>query len=62
MEMKEQATSYYGFDMGKVVLALLKQLKDRGVLDENAILDLLWDAKDPFFPWDKSDIKELIKL
>lgn len=52
----------YGFDTGRLVIGLIKLLKDRGVLEENVVLDLLWDVKDPHFPWTKSDIKELLKL
>ncbi|MCA1959918.1 MAG: hypothetical protein LDL33_03900 [Desulfomonile sp.] len=52
----------YGFDTGKLVIGLIKLLKERGVLEENAVLDLLWEVKDPFFPWSKADIKELLKL
>jgi hypothetical protein len=53
---------YLGFDTGKLVIQLIRALKDKGVLDEELILDMLWDVKDPLFPWSKSDIKELIKL
>ncbi len=53
---------YFGFDIGKVMIGMLKMLRDKGVFEEQAILDLLWDAKDPYFPWNKQDIKELIKL
>jgi len=53
---------YFGFDVGKLVIGLFRLLKERGVLEEEVILDLLWEAKDPHFPWDKSDIKELVKL
>jgi hypothetical protein len=54
--------SYFGFNLGKVVIGMLRLLKERGLLEEAAILDLLWDAKDAKFPWNKADIKELIKL
>jgi hypothetical protein len=54
--------SHYGFDSGQVVIELIKLLKQKGVLQEKEILDLLWDAKDPLFPWTKQEIKELIKL
>jgi len=54
--------NYFGFDLGKVVLGTLKLLKERGLLEEEAILDLLWEAKEARFAWDKADIKELIKL
>lgn len=54
--------NYYGFHIGKIVIAMLKQLKDKGVLEEEAVLDILWEAKDAHFPWSKQDIKELLKL
>jgi hypothetical protein len=54
--------SYFGFDIGKIAIGMLRLLKEKGILDEEAILDLLWEAKSVEFPWDKSDIKELIKL
>jgi hypothetical protein len=53
---------YYGFNTGRVLIGVLKILKDKGILEEGEILDVLWDAKDPLFPWTKSEIKELIKL
>ncbi|HMK34738.1 MAG TPA: hypothetical protein VK463_06710 [Desulfomonilaceae bacterium] len=53
---------YYGFNTGQVLIGIIKMLKEKGVLAENEILDVLWDAKDPLFPWTKQDIKELIKL
>jgi hypothetical protein len=54
--------SYFGFDLGKVTMGLLRLLKEKGLLEEEAILDLLWEAKEVEFPWDRNDIKELIKL
>ncbi len=54
--------SYFGFDLGKLVLSTLKALKEKGVLEESTVLDLLWDAKEARFPWTKADIKELLKL
>lgn len=54
--------NYFGFDLGKVTIGLLKLLKEKGILEEELILDLLWESKDVEFPWDRSDIKELIKL
>jgi hypothetical protein len=33
-----------GFDLGKVIIGTLKLLKDKGLLAENEVLDLLWDA------------------
>ncbi|MEJ2715675.1 MAG: hypothetical protein P8182_00810 [Deltaproteobacteria bacterium] len=59
MKMEED---YFGFDLGKLVIGLIKLLKDEGLLKEEAVLDLLWEAKDAKFPWDRADIKELIKL
>lgn len=53
---------YFGFHVGKVVIGLVKLLKEKGVLEEGELLDLLWDAKDPLFPWSKQEIKELLKL
>lgn len=58
----EGECSYMGFNVGKVVIGMLKLLHQKGLLDEQEILTLLWDAKDPMFPWNKQDIKELIKL
>ena len=54
--------SHYGFNSGQVLIELIKLLKQKGVLQEKEILDLLWEAKDPMFPWTKQEIKELIKL
>jgi len=51
-----------GFDVEKLLIAVIKLLKERGVLEEQEILEVLWEAKDPVFPWSKSDIKELLKL
>lgn len=53
---------YYGFKTGQVVIGLLKTLKQKGMLKEDEVLDILWDAKEPLFPWSKKDIKDLIKL
>jgi hypothetical protein len=53
---------YFGFDVGKLVIGVLKLMKEKGLLEEQAILDLLWEVKDPQFPWTKADIKELVKL
>ena len=54
--------SYMGFDLAKVMIGTLKILNEKGLLEEKAILDLLWEAKDSHFPWTREDIKELIKL
>ena len=51
-----------GFNVEKLLIEVLKLMKKKGVLDESEILDVLWNAKDPLFPWDKQDIKDLIKL
>lgn len=53
---------YFGFNLGKLVIGLIKLMKDKGVVEEEALLDLLWEAKEAKFPWDRDDIKELIKL
>jgi hypothetical protein len=57
--MKED---YFGFNVGQVLVGMLKLLKEKGVLEEQEILDMMWEAKEPLFPWTKTDIKELIKL
>jgi hypothetical protein len=57
--MKED---YFGFNVGQILVAMLKLLKEKGVLEEEEILDMLWEAKEPLFPWTKQEIKELIKL
>jgi hypothetical protein len=57
--MKED---YFGFNVGQVLVGMLKLLKEKGVLEEQEILDMMWEAKEPLFPWTKNDIKELIKL
>jgi peptide methionine sulfoxide reductase MsrA len=53
---------YFGFNVGKVLIEVIKVLKERELLKEEEILDILWEAKDPHFPWDKRDIKDLLKL
>ena len=55
-------TDYFGFHVGKVMVGMLRLLKQRGVLEEEEILELLWEAKEPLFPWSKQEIKELLKL
>ena len=57
--MKEDS---HGFNMEQVLITTLKLLKNKGVLAEQEILDILWEAKDPLFPWTRHEIKELIKL
>ncbi len=53
---------YFGFNVGELVVGLLRLLKQREILKEEEILDLLWDAKEPLFPWNKQEIKELLEL
>ncbi len=57
--MKEDSR---GFNLEQVLVETMKLLKNKGVLAEQEILDILWEAKDPLFPWTKNEIKELIKL
>jgi hypothetical protein len=52
----------FGFNFGKVMVGILRLLKEKGVLKEDEILEVLWDAKDPLYPWTKQDIKDLLKL
>jgi hypothetical protein len=61
-EVRKMEENYFGFDMGKLLLGTIRLLKQKGLLEESAVLDLLWEAKEPSFPWSKSDIKELVKL
>lgn len=58
----ENDCTYMGFNVGKVLIGTLRLLKQKGVLKEAEILEILWDAKDPLFPWNKQEIKDLIKL
>ncbi len=53
---------YFGFNVGKIVVEVLKLMKEKGLLEEKEILEILWEAKDPHFPWNKSEIKDLLKL
>ncbi|MFH1115864.1 MAG: hypothetical protein V1792_18290 [Pseudomonadota bacterium] len=53
---------YFGFNVGKIVVEVLKLMKNKGLLEEKEILEILWEAKDPHFPWNKSEIKDLLKL
>jgi hypothetical protein len=57
--MKED---YFGFNVGQILVGMLKLLKEKGVLEEEEILEMMWEAKEPLFPWTKKEIKELIKL
>ena len=54
--------SYFGLDVGKVLVGTLKLLKQKGLLQEEEVLDVLWEAKDPLFQWTKKEIKDLLKL
>jgi len=53
---------YFGFNVGELVVNLLRILRQRGILEEDEVLDILWEAKEPLFPWDRQQIKELLKL
>jgi hypothetical protein len=53
---------FFGFNIPSVVVSLLRLMKQKGVLEEQEILDILWEAKEPQFPWTKEDIRELLKL
>jgi len=53
---------YFGFNVGELVVSLLRILRQRGILEEDEVLDILWEAKEPLFPWDRQQIKELLKL
>ena len=52
----------FGFNVGGVIVGILRLLKEKGVLEEAEILEVLWEAKDPLYPWNKQEIKELLKL
>ena len=51
-----------GFNVGKALIEMMKVMKKKGVLSEQEVLDILWESKDPLFPWTKQDIKDLINL
>ncbi len=55
-------TEFFGFNIQNVLVSLLRLMKKKGVLEEQEILDILWEAKDAQFPWTKEDIRELLKL
>ncbi len=55
-------TEFFCFNIQNVLVSLLRLMKKKGVLEEQEILDILWEAKDAQFPWTKEDIKELLKL
>ncbi len=52
----------FGFNVGGIIVGILRLLKEKGVLEEAEILEVLWEAKDPLYPWNKQEIKELLKL
>ncbi len=52
----------FGFNMGAIMVGILRLMKQKGLLTEDEILEVLWDAKDPLYPWNKQEIKELLKL
>jgi len=53
---------FFGFNIPNVMVSLLRLMKQKGILEEKEILDILWEAKDAQFPWSKEDIKDLLKL
>ena len=53
---------FFGFDISRVMVSLLRLMKQKGLLEEQEILDILWEAKDAQFPWSKQDIRDLLKL
>ncbi len=55
-------SKFLGFDITNVMVSLLRLMKQKGLLEEQEILDILWEAKDAQFPWTKEDIKDLLKL
>jgi hypothetical protein len=55
-------SKFLGFDITNVMVSLLRVMKQKGLLEEQEILDILWEAKDAQFPWTKEDIKDLLKL
>jgi predicted nucleic acid-binding protein len=52
----------FGFNVSSVLVGILRLMKQKGILEEQEILDILWEAKDAQFPWTKEDIKDLLKL
>ena len=53
---------FFGFNIPEVMVRLLRLMKQKGLLEEQEILDILWEAKDAQFPWTKEDIRDLLKL
>ncbi len=60
--METPEDNRFGFNIDSIVIGLLRMMKNKGLLEEEEVLDLLWEAKDPHFPWSKQDIKDLLKL
>ena len=52
----------FGFNIPAIITGILRLMKQKGLLTEEEILQVLWDAKDPLYPWNKREIKELLKL
>jgi hypothetical protein len=55
-------SEFFGFNVSNVLVGILRLMKQKGILEEQEILDILWEAKDAQFPWTKEDIKNLLKL
>ncbi len=55
-------SEFFGFDVANVLLGVLRLMKKKGILEEQEILEILWEAKGAQFPWTKHDIKELLKI
>jgi hypothetical protein len=53
---------FFGFNVSNVLVGILRLMKQKGILEEREILDILWEAKDAQFPWTREDIKDLLKL
>jgi hypothetical protein len=53
---------FFGFNVSNVLVGILRLMKQKGILEEQEILDILWEAKDAQFPWTREDIKDLLKL
>ncbi|HTY25732.1 MAG TPA: hypothetical protein VMC85_21560 [Desulfomonilaceae bacterium] len=56
------SNDFFGFNVSEVLVGVLRLMKQKGLLEEQEILDILWEAKDAQFPWTKEDIKSLLKL
>ena len=55
-------SEFFGFNVSEVLVGILRLMKQKGILEEQEILDILWEAKEAQFPWTKEDIKDLLKL